>query len=262
MGKKSHKIIVLLLSLVIFVPFKNYIAQVKDKIEVGIEERQGKYLPMDAEFVTSENDTVALKDIINKPFLLDVGYYNCPGICHPLLSELTWAVDRIKMNPGTDFQVVFLSFDPKEDYTIAQKWRKSYLKGMKRTMPQNSWYFLSGDSVNIKKITDAVGFEYKPDNNNFIHAGAVVAIAPDGKISRYIYGSTFNPFDLKMALIDAQNEEVRPTSAKLLQFCFSYDPEGRKYTLNVTRIVGGFMMLGLITLFVVVVFKKKKKDVT
>ena len=261
MGKKSHKIIVLLLSVVIFVPFKNYTAQVKDKIEVGIEERQGKYLPMDAEFVTSENDTVALKNIINKPFLLDVGYYNCPGICHPLLSELSWAVDRIKMNPGTDFQVVFLSFDPKEDYTIAQKWKKSYLKGMKRKMPPNSWYFLSGDSVNIKKITDAVGFDYRPNGRNFIHAGSVESISADGKISRYIYGSTFNPFDLKMALIDAQNDEVRPTSAKLLQLCFSYDPSGRKYSLNVTRIVGALMILGLFSFFIVVVFKKKKKDV-
>ncbi len=260
---KSQKIIILtIISMLLFCTVVSYGNENKDsKIEIGIEEHQGSYIPMDAVFVTSENDTVALKDIITKPFLLDVGYYNCPGICHPLLSELTWAVDRIKMEPAKDFQVVFLSFDPTENHLLAKKWKKSYLSSMKRKMPENSWFFLSGDSVNIKKVTDAIGFEYKPDNKNFIHAGSVESIAADGKISRYIYGSTFNPFDLQMALIDAQKDKVRPTSAKLLQLCFSYDPEGRRYTLNVTRIVGVLMMLGLAAFFVFVVIKKNKKGV-
>jgi len=227
-------------------------------IVIGIDENLGAKLPMDTEFVTSKGDTVKLSELVNKPFLLDLVYYNCPGICHPLLTQLTWAVDRLQMDAGESFQVVTLSFDPHEKYKLAAKWKKNYINSMKREMPEGSWLFLTGDSVNIKKITDVVGFRYQANDKNYTHAGSVVAVSPDGKLSRYIYGSTFNPFDLKMALIDAQNEETRPTSAKLLQLCFSYDPSGRKYTLNITRIIGSLMMIAVFTFLGVLVFKKRK----
>lgn len=231
----------------------------QSEIAIGIDEHLGAKLPMNAVFVKANGDTLKLSEMINKPFLLDLVYYNCPGICHPLLTELVWAVDRIQMEPGKTFQVVALSFDPKEHHLVAAKWKKNYLSSMKRKMSEDSWLFLTGDSVNIKKITDVVGFHYEPNDKNFVHAGAVVSVSPDGKLSRYIYGSTFNPFDLKMALIDAQNEETRPTSAKLLQLCFSYDPSGRTYTLNITRIIGSVMMLAVFIFLGVLVFKKKKK---
>ncbi len=227
--------------------------------EIGIEEKRGNYLPLDAQFVTSTGDTVKLGDIINKPVLLDLVYYNCAGICHPLLQELTWAVDRINMNPGKDFEVITLSFDPREDFNVAGKWKRGYLESMKRNIPESSWYFLTGDSVNISKVTNAVGFNYQPQKDMYVHAGCIVAISPEGKISRYIYGDSFNPFDLQMALIDAQNEKVRPTSAKLLQFCFSYDPEGRRYTLNITRIFGGLTLIGVMIFLIVFVFKRKRR---
>ena len=243
----------------LFVPILILFGNQQNEIKIGIDEHIGAKLPMDAVFVKANGDTLKLSEMINKPFLLDLVYYNCPGICHPLLSELTWAVDRIQMEPGKDFQVVALSFDPNENHFLAAKWQKNYISSMKRTMPKDSWLFLTGDSVNIKKITEVMGFHYEPKDKNFIHAGAIISVSPDGKISRYIYGSTFNPFDLKMALIDAQNEKTRPTSAKLLQLCFSYDPSGRTYTLNITRIIGSVMMLAVFIFVGVLVFKKKKK---
>ncbi len=229
--------------------------------EIGIEEMRGNYLPLDAEFVTSNGDTVKLGDILERPVLLDVVYYNCPGICHPLLQELTWAVDRLNMTPGKDFEIITLSFNPKETFKDARKWKRSYLSSMNRPFPDSAWYFLTGDSSNISKVTKSVGFNYQPREDEYVHAGCIIAISPEGKISRYIYGDTFNPFDLQMALIDAQNEKVRPTSAKLLQFCFSYDPEGRRYTLNVTRIFGGITLIGIFVFLVFIVFKRKNKEI-
>ncbi len=228
-------------------------------IKIGIDEKRGNYLPLDSQFVTSEGDTVTLGSLINKPVLLDIVYYNCAGICHPLLQELTWAVDRINMTPGKDFDVITLSFDPTENSGDAKKWKRSYLQSMKRNIPDSAWFFLTGDSLNIVKLTNAVGFKYQPREGMYVHAGCVISITPEGKISRYIYGDTFNPFDLQMAIIDAQNEEVRPTSAKLLQFCFSYDPEGRKYKLNITRIVGGVTLIGVLVFLLVLIFNRKKQ---
>ncbi len=187
----------------LFIPILILFGNQQNEIEIGIDEHLGAKLPLNAVFVKANGDTLKLSEMINKPFLLDLVYYNCPGICHPLLTELVWAVDRLQMEPGKSFQVVTLSFDSRENHNLAAKWKKNYLNSMKRKMPEGSWLFLTGDSVNIKKITDVVGFHYKPNDKNFVHAGAVVAVSPDGKISRYIYGSTFNPFDLKMALIDA-----------------------------------------------------------
>ncbi len=240
--------------------YSNTGAKEYQTVDIGIDENRGGYLPLDATVVTSTGDTVALRDIIKKPVLLDLVYYECAGICHPLLQELTWAVDRLNMVPGKDFEVITLSFNPGEDYRTARKWKKSYLQSMKREFPENAWYFLTTDSLNIAKVTNAVGFKYQPREGMYVHAGCIVAISPEGKISRYIYGDSFNPFDLQMALIDAQKEEVRPTSAKLLQFCFSYDPEGRKYTLNITRIAGSLILLGILIFLVVLIFKRKTKE--
>lgn len=229
-------------------------------IEVGIDEKLGSYLPLDLSFTNSEGEKVILKDIIDKPVLLALVYYECPGICSPLLNELTWTIDKIQLEPGADFKIISLSFDNRETPEIAAKWKKNYLHTLKRPFDPADWIFLTGDSVNIHKLTDAAGYYFKKSSDDqFIHAGAVLTIAPDGKISRYLFGTSFNPFDVKMALIDAKAGKTNPTVSKFLQFCFSYDPEGRQYTLNVTRIIGSVMLLG-VGIFLIVLLKKKKKN--
>lgn len=234
-----------------------YYAQ-KD-ISVGVDEKLGSYLPMDMKFVTSDNDAVAIKDIVNKPVLLVLVYYECPGICSPMLNELAWTINKVELEPGSDYKVISLSFDHHETPDIAAKWKKNYLHSIKRNFPAEDWVFLTGDSISIKKFTDAVGFRFKKSSDDqYIHAGTVITISPDGKISRYLFGTTFNPFDVKMALIDAKAGKTNPTISKVLQFCFSYDPEGRQYTLNITRIIGTIMLLGIGAFAAVLIFKKKK----
>ena len=228
------------------------------KIEVGIDEKLGNTLPMDLSFQTSEGKTVALQDIINKPTLIALVYYECPGICNPMQNELAWTIDKLQLEPGKDFQVVSISFDHKETPAIAAKWKKNYLMTIKRKFDSSSWLFLTGDSLSIKKLTDACGFHFKPTDKQFVHAATLVAVSPQGKISRYLFGTDFNPFDVKMALLDAESGKTSPTISKVLQFCFSYDPQGRKYALNITRIVGAVMLLGIGIFLSVLVLKKKK----
>lgn len=243
----------------LFIPFNFIIAQ--NHVEVGIDEQLGAFLPDDAKFVTSENDTVQLKEIIDKPILLALVYYECPGICSPLLNELTWVIDKMDLEPGADYKIISLSFDYREKPKIAAKWKKNYLHSIKRKFDSNDWIFLTGDSLNIRKVTDAVGFYFKPSKDSqYIHPSTIIAISPQGKISRYIFGVTLNPFDVKMALIDAKSGKTNPTISKILEFCYSYDPEGRKYTLNITRIIGSLMLLSIgIFITILLLWNKRKK---
>jgi protein SCO1/2 len=258
--KEIRRITIAYLSVLSFIVLQSNVLS-QNRIEVGIEEKLGSYIPMDLEFITSDGDTIQIGTLLNKPVLLALVYYECPGICSPLLNELSWSIDKVQLEPGEDFRVISLSFDDRETPQIAAKWKKNYLQTIKRPIDQSDWIFLTGKNENIKKLTDAVGFYYKKSSDDqYIHAGAILTISPEGKISRYLFGTSFNPFDVKMALIDAKAGKTNPTIAKVLEFCFSYDPEGRQYTLNLTRIIGSIMLIGVGTFLIVLLRKKKKNE--
>ena len=229
-----------------------------DHITVGIDEKLGDYLPKDAQFVNSLGDTVLLGDLLKKPTLLSIVYYECPGICAPLLAELGWLLGKIELKPVEDFQIITISMDHTETHEIAHRWKQNYFDGMKKKADKNAWTFLTGDSVNVNNVTNALGFYFKKEGKDFTHPGAIMAISPEGKISRYLLGVQFNPFDVKMALLDAESGKTNPTVAKVLKFCFSYDPDGRRYSLNVTRISGVIVFISLGLFLFGVVLKKKK----
>lgn len=258
MRKALYKINIIKQLFLLFILSLNFISA-SDKNELGIIEKLGNSFPLESEFTNSEGQKVKLSEVFNKPTLLAFVYYECPGICSPLLTELGWVANKVALVPGKDFQVVALSFDHHENYKVAARWKENYIKGIKGNFPPEAWTFLTGDSLNIKLVTDAAGFNFKPStDSNFVHAGALMAVSPKGKISRYIYGIQYNPFDIKMVLLDAESGKTSPTVNKFLQYCFSYDPEGRNYTLNVTRIVGTIMLLGVGIFLSVLIFKKKK----
>lgn len=230
------------------------------KIEVGIDEKLGAYIPLELQFQNAEGASVKLKELISKPTVLALVYYDCPGVCHPLLAGLTELVDRIDLKPGEEFNVITLSFDHSEKPHTAKRWKREHINSLKREIPEGSWSFLTGDSVSIKTLTDAVGFYFKKDTNNtFLHSGALIVLSDKGMISRYIFGSIFLPFDVKMAIIEAQRGEFRPTVNKILQFCYSYDPEGNNYVFNVKKVFGGAMILFVAILFITLTIRGKVK---
>jgi protein SCO1/2 len=139
---------------------------------------------------------------------------------------------------GKDYNVLTISFDPKDTPSIALDKKRNYLEIIKKDYHEESWRFLTGDDENINKLTDAVGFRFKKDGEEFIHSAALIVLSPNGKIIRYLYGITFLPFDLNMAVTEANQGRIGPTIRKALLFCYKYDPKGRKYALNVTRIAG------------------------
>ncbi len=227
-------------------------------MEIGIDEKLGEYLPLETVFTNSDGEKVILKDVINKPVLLAFVYYECPGICSNTLTELAWVIDRVDLVPGKDFEVVTISIDHDETPQIAKVSKENYFTSLQREFPIDSWKFLVGDSLAVNAVTKTAGYYFKKYGDEYRHPGGLISISPEGKISRYIFGSQYNQFDVKMAMLDAQAGKTSPTVAKMLQFCFSYDPEGRGYTLNITRIIGTIMLLGVFGLVLVLVLKKKK----
>lgn len=250
--------------LIIFLMLFNFMfIFAEDKpLEIGIEhdKKLGNMLPLDLEFRNSTGEMRKLRDIIKKPTVLALVYYRCPGICSPLLTSLGEVIDRADIEPGKDYQILTISFDPRETYDIAARWKDNYFEGMKRSLNNDDWLFMVGDSLNVAKIADAVGFRYKFDGkDDYIHAGALMMISPEGKITRYLLGTSYLPFDFKMAILESSKGIASPPITKLLEYCFSYDPEGNKYVFNFNKVAGTVIFLGVGIFFVVLLVKGRKK---
>lgn len=236
------------------------------KIEVGIDEQLGKSIPLNEYFVDENGNKVQLRDIFKKPTVLSFVYYNCPGICSPLLMELSDIINKSELVAGVDYNVVSISMNELETPKDALERKQTFFKAIEKNIPPESWKFLTGDSATIKKVTDAAGFYFKRNGKDFLHAGAFIFVDNKGKICRYLFpsfsersGFGILPFDFKMSVIETSEGKVTPTISKVLQFCFSYDPEGQTYVLNFTRIFGAGILI-LVGIFIVYLRVKPKKD--
>jgi protein SCO1/2 len=235
--------------------------------DADIEEHLGTKLPLDLKFTDSDGSTIMLKNIINKPTIIDFVYYECPGICSPLMTEVAHVANISDLRPGIDYQILSISVDETETPQIALKKKQTFLSLIdSKPFPDSAWRFLTGDSLNIDELTRAAGFRFKRTGRNFIHAGALIFISPEGEVCRYLYpgysqtrGFGILPFDFKMAVLEAAQGKKTPVIGRVLQFCFSYDPQGKTYVFNILRIFGAGIILGVIV-FVVLIKVKPKKD--
>jgi len=243
---------------ILFLSVKSY-AQVDQSPEVGIIEHLGKKIPLDLKFVNDKFDTVTLKQLINKPTILSFVYFDCPGLCSPLLEGLGSVIQKTDLKLGEDYQVITISFNfrdtPEKAKAKKERFINRYSKGK-----GDGWIFLTTDSSTIFKITDATGFKTKAVGLDFVHPTAIIAISPQGMITRYLYGITFLPIDFKMAIVEANNEQPRPTIQKILMLCYSYDPENRRFALDVTKITGIIIVFFLLVFVAVFLVKPKKKN--
>jgi len=229
-------------------------------VEIGVIEKLDAYIPMDAMLIDEHGDTVVIGDLIDKPTILNFVYFRCPGICSPLMDGLADAMDGTDMVLGEDYQALTISFDPREATFLAIKKKNNYLNLMKKKdQAEKGWLFFTSDSTNISNLTEATGFRYKPTGNDFIHAATLIIVDPNGKITRYMNGIYFLPFELKMSILDAAESKSGPTINRVLQYCYSYDPEGQKYVMNVTKVAGTLIIFMGLVLFLVLVFVRKRK---
>ncbi len=229
--------------------------------ELGIYEHLDEYITDDLIFTDELYQEVNLKEAINKPTILVLVYYECPGICSPLLNGLADAMEKSDIVLGEDYQVFTVSFSHTEKPPLAKKKKSTYTKLVTHGDTDNSWRFFTGDSTTISRLLDQVGFKVKKEGKEYIHPGSLIVLSPEGKITRYLYGSTyFLPFDLKMSVVEAAAGRSGPTINKMLKYCFSYDPEGKKYVLNVTKISGTIILLLALAFLSSMIFSKRRKN--
>lgn len=228
--------------------------------EIGIVEHLDDFLPTDIYLIDENNQRVLLTDLIDKPTIINYVYFRCPGICSPLMEGLSKVMDESDLVAGVDYQVFTISFDPRETIDLGIKKKNNYLNLVtKKEAISKGWKFFVSDSASIIKGTNAIGFKYKKTGQDYAHAAAVVVVSPKGKITRYLTGIYFLPFDFKMAVIEASKGMSAPTINKIMQYCFSYDPVGKAYVLNVTKISGTLILFVAMLFFLVLIFKPKRK---
>jgi len=233
-------------------------AQVDQSLEVGIIEHLGSTIPLDLEFNNEKSEKVTLRQLIDKPTILSFVYFDCPGLCSPLLDGVGNVIQKSDLKLGEDYQVITISFNfrdtPEKAKEKKNKFVSRYSKGK-----GDGWIFLTTDSATIFKITDAAGFKTKAVGLDFVHPSAIIAISPKGMITRYLYGITFLPIDFKMAIIEANKELPRTSIQKIMMICYTYDPENKRFALDVTKITGSLIIFFLLVFIVVYLIKPKKK---
>ena len=212
---------------------------------VGIDQRLNERAPLDTVFKDEQGRDVRLGDFFKgKPVVLSLVYYSCPMLCNQVLNGMLSSFRQINFNIGEQYEVVTVSFDSRETPQLAAQKKQTYVKAYNRAGAENGWHFLTGDEANIKRLTDAVGFHYKWDEqtNQFAHASGIMLLTPEGKLARYFYGIEYPARDLRLGLVEASQNEIGTPVDALMLYCYHYDPATGQYgaiVMNIVRLAGG-----------------------
>ncbi len=218
---------------------------------VGIDQKLNQQVPLNLNFKDEFGRAVPLSAYFHgKPVILAPVYYRCPMLCTQILNGLVGGLKAVSLEPGRDFEVVSVSFDPKDTPELAGSKKQMYMRRFARTDTANGFHFLTGDESNIKPLMDAIGFHYKydPATDQFAHASGVMILTPEGRLSRYFYGVEYAPLDLRLGLVEASQNKIGSLADQALLFCYHYDPATGKYgtfAIGLLRGAGaGFFLLG------------------
>ena len=207
---------------------------------VAIEQRLDAQIPPDLTFRDDAGKAVKLGDYFGrKPTILNLVYYNCTMLCGEALAGLASAMRLVKFDVGNEFDVITVSFDPRETPEMAAAKKIDYVKRYGRANAASGWHFLVGQPESINALTKAVGFNYQydPKSNQYAHATAIMVLTPEGRISRYFYGVDFPPKDLRMGLVEASQGKIGNAVDAVLLYCYHYNPETGKYGAMVGNIL-------------------------
>ncbi|MGE5340524.1 MAG: SCO family protein [Candidatus Omnitrophota bacterium] len=229
--------------------------------ETGIVEQLGKFIPLDLVFTDSSGARVTLRDVIKKPTVISPVYYHCPDICTPILEAETDALSGMDLVPGVDYQALTVSFDEMETPANSQPMKADMIRRFGRPFPPESWHFLTGDRESIKTLTDSLGFYFKRQGDDFLHPTALIMVSPQGKITRYIYGADYLPFDVKLGLLEASEGKVGPTVRRVLLYCFRYDSHGKRYVFDILKVTATVTLFFLFILVIWLVILTRRRSI-
>ena len=213
---------------------------------VGIDQRLDDQVPLNLTFHDEAGRDVPLSSFFHpgKPVVLALVYYRCPMLCTQILNGVESSLKAVSLDPGRDFEVLSVSFDPKDTPELAAAKKQMILRRYGRPNTANGWHFLTADERNSRALADAVGFHYKydPKTDQYAHASGIMVLTPDGHISKYFYGVEYAPRDLRLGLVEASQNKIGNPVDQILLFCYHYDPATGKYgalTINILRASAG-----------------------
>lgn len=228
-------------------------------VDIGFIEKQGEYVAMDTKLINENGETVILGDLIDKPTILNLVYYRCPGTCSPLMWGVAKFIEEVDLELGKDYQVLTVSFDPTEGIELGIQKKANYVSSLENKDLGEDWLFFVSDSANIARLTESVGFRYKWIVDQYSHPTGLIALAPDGKITRYLRGIEFLPFDIKITMVEAAEGKIGPSINRLLAYCYSYDKDEDSMVFNITKVAGTLIMFVALVIFLILVFMRRKQ---
>lgn len=229
---------------------------------VTVDERLGAKIPQNLVFRDENGQRVRLADLVTTPTIILPVYYSCSNVCYNLQWGLAQILPQIKGVAGSDYRVISISFDEKETPELAAKFKRVYLTSMHTPFPEGGWRFLTGDAANIRQFTEAVGYRFQRRGVDFIHPVASMILSPDGTIVRYLYGTTFLPKDLALALIEARSGTSGTTIRKMMEYCFTFDSGRNTYVFNLLRVSATVVIIctaGFLAFLIVTGRKRKQR---
>jgi protein SCO1/2 len=231
--------------------------------KVGFDQKLGAQLPLQASFRDEQGRTVALGDFFGqRPVILGLVYYRCPLLCTLIERATARGLKPLDFQPGSEFEVVFVSFDPADTPENAAAKKAETLAAYGRPQSAEHWHFLTGDPESIAALTGAVGFRYTPDGTGqFAHASGLVVATADGRAARYLYGADYAPRDLKLALVEAGQGKVGGPVEQAMLVCFQYNATLGKYTaatLSILRI-GATVTLAAVVGFILFSLRRERR---
>jgi protein SCO1/2 len=219
--------------------------------DLTFDQKLNGQVPLDAVFRDEQGNKTRLGDLFHgRPVILVLAYYRCPQLCTLVLNGLLDGLRGVTYRPGEEFEVVTISFDPRETPEIAAAKKANYVDSYAKPGANDHWHFLTGDKDQIDRVAEAVGFHYAYDakHDRYNHPSGVVLLTPQGKVSRYLFGIRFLPRDLKLGLMEASQGQVGSLVDQFLLFCFHYDQATGKYAfavMNAVRVGGALTALAL-----------------
>ena len=232
--------------------------------EIGFDQNLDQYVPLDVPFRDESGRTIRLADYFgSRPVVLVFAYYDCPMLCTQVINGLSTALNILSLAPGKDFEIVTVSFNPRDTPATASAKKAVYLERYTRDGAAQAWHFLSGDQPSIDRLAKAAGFRYVWDaeTKQFAHPTGVIVLTADGRLSRYLFGIEYGPRDLRYALVEASAGSVGNAADTLLLYCYHYDPMTGRYgfvVMRAVRIAGAATVLALASFIIVMVRKEKR----
>jgi protein SCO1/2 len=208
--------------------------------EVGFDQRLGETVPLDIELRDEAGRSVRLGDYFGrKPVVLALVYYDCPMLCTLTLNGLASALAVLPFDAGREFEIVTVSFEPRETPALAAAKKQAYLRRYQRPGAALGWHFLTGEPESTRRLTEAVGFRYAWDEQTkqYAHPSGILVLTPDGRIARYLYGIEYAPKDLRFALMEASQRRIGSAMDQAVLYCYRYDPMTGRYAAVVMRLV-------------------------